>query len=92
MIMAGLPPEALDDPFRPPEEAVEVGCIHCGNSYSSDEIVWRNEPGKEGKGFWCCPIPGCDGIGFQFDIHPLDSLLEDEDEFDEFEAEDADEL
>jgi len=84
MIMAGLPPEALEDCFRPPDEAVQVQCIHCGNEYSSDEIVWRPEPDLDIKGFWCCPIPGCDGKGFQFDIFPLDT------EWEEFDDEDAD--
>jgi len=29
-------------------------------------------------GFWCCPIPGCDGIGFGFDILPVDPNYRDE--------------
>ena len=78
MIMAGLPPEALEDCFRPPDEAVQVECIHCGNEYSSDAIVWRSVPGKDIKGFWCCPIPGCDGVGFQFDIFPVGTWDDDE--------------
>ena len=92
MIMGGLPPDALSDPFKPPDEEVEVECIHCGKTYSSDEIAWRNDPtAPGGKGFWCCPMPGCDGIGFNFDIHPLESLLEDDDEDDEFDEDECDE-
>ena len=76
-----LPPEADDDPFKPPPEAVKVECIHCGNQYSSDQIVWRASP--DGKGFWVCPIEGCDGAGFGFDILPLDSGFFDPDDEDE---------
>ena len=83
MIMAGLPPEALEDCFRPPPEACMVECIHCGNEYSSDEIVWRSETDLDIKGFWCCPVPGCDGKGFQFDIFPLDTEWEDDEDYDE---------
>ena len=82
MIMAGLPPEALEDCFRPPDEAVQVECIHCGNKYSSDAIVWRPEPGLDIKGFWCCPIPGCGGTGFMFDIFPV-GTWDDDDDYDE---------
>ena len=85
MIMWGLPKEALEDPFRPPDVACQVRCLHCGQEYSSDTIVWRIEGGQ---GFWCCPIDGCGGRGYQFDMHPLDSLLwsddEDDDEDDDF--------
>ena len=30
------------------------------------------------RGFWCCPIPGCDGRGFCFDIFPTDPEWRDE--------------
>jgi len=76
MVMWGLSKEALDDPFRPPPEACLVFCLHCQQVYSSDDIVWREE---DGRGFWCCPVPGCGGMGFGFDIHPV----EDGDEIDE---------
>ena len=84
MIMAGLPPEALRDSFRPPDEPVRVECIHCGHEYSSDEIVWRRYP--DGKGFWCCPIEGCDGKGFTFDIFPVGAWEDDEYDEEEFDA------
>ena len=77
MAEPGLPKEALDDPFRPPEEPCIARCLHCGQEYSSDQIFWDGE-------FWSCPVEGCGGAGYQFDIHPLDSPLwggdEDEDE------------
>ena len=72
--MDDLPPEALNDPMRPPSTSVEVHCIHCGNEYESYLIAWREYAGKDGEihGFWCCPMPGCDGAGFCFDIFPTD--------------------
>jgi hypothetical protein len=89
MIMAGVPPEAREDPFSPPDEPVMVECIHCGSEYLSDRIVWR--VGPDGKGFWCCPIRGCDGMGFGFDIWPLDARVDDEsDEDDACEDDDDD--
>ena len=93
--------DSLSDPFRPPEEPVEVSCIHCGQTYTSDRIEWRMRTGADGSphGFWCCPIPGCDGIGFGFDILPTDPTYRDErggwfddeyDEEDEFDDDDED--
>ena len=75
-----LPKEAVEDPFRPPDEPCMVRCLHCGQEYLSSQIVWRD-------GFWMCPVEGCGGAGYQFDIHPLDSSLwggdEEEDEDDD---------
>ena len=90
MIMPNdLPKEALDDPFRPPPEPCAVRCLHCGMEYSSSEITWKSSP--EGGGFWCCPTDGCGGMGFSFDIFPLDSDIwlqgEDLDEAQELEIE-----
>ncbi len=78
--------EAAEDPFSPPEEPVQVQCLHCGLEYSSSEIVWRD-------GFWRCPTPGCGGAGFTFDIFPVGTFdgEGDEDEF-ELEVDDEDEL
>ena len=77
-----LPKEALEDPFRPPEEPGMVRCLHCGQEYLSSQIVWCD-------GFWSCPVEGCGGAGYQFDIHPLDSSLWGDDEEDD--DEDGDE-
>lgn len=68
------------DPFRPPEVPVEVSCLHCGRTYDSYLIEWREYYGEndEIKGFWCCPTPGCDGLGFGFDILPTDPDYRDE--------------
>lgn len=71
------PPKPDDgDPFGPPPISTLVCCLHCGREYDSYRIEWRAEPGK--RGFWCCPIPGCDGIGFGFDILPVDPDYQDE--------------
>ena len=68
MIVWRLPKEAMEDPFHPPRQPCDVFCVHCGQQYSSDKMRWQR---IGGRGFWCCPTPGCDGVGFQFDIFPL---------------------
>lgn len=55
-----------DDGFGPPLEQEQVACLHCGQQYSSDAIVYDN-------GFWSCPTPGCDGAGYTIDIYPITS-------------------
>ena len=61
------------DPFRPPAIPIEVRCLHCGKEYESYLIYWEESDAEGGTpGFWCCPIPGCDGKGFGFDIFPTD--------------------
>ena len=68
------------DPFGPPEVPIEVECLHCGQQYQSYLIEWRIETDADGKphGFWCCPTPGCGGMGFGFDILPTDPEYRDE--------------
>jgi putative addiction module component (TIGR02574 family) len=68
------------DPFRPPAVPTQVSCLHCGQEYDSYLIEWRVEPRADGtpQGFWCCPTPGCDGLGFGFDILPTDPNYQDE--------------
>jgi hypothetical protein len=63
-----------EDSFRPPRENTEVVCLHCGQKYDSYRIEWREFEKEDGtkQGFWCCPIEGCDGKGFCFDIYPTD--------------------
>lgn len=64
-------------PFAPPEIPIEVHCIHCGETYDSWQMEVRNEgPGDEPA--WCCATPGCDGLGFLFDIWPVDPEWRDE--------------
>jgi len=61
-----------NDPFAPPDEAVEVECIHCGETYMSDKMLWRpDRDDPDLGGDWCCPTSGCDGVGFGFDVHPV---------------------
>ncbi len=69
---APLNPEG--DPFHPPSIPTLVGCLHCGQEYDSYRIEWRIRTQAGGKpfGMWCCPIDGCDGAGFGFDIFPVD--------------------
>jgi len=68
------------DPFRPPDIVTEVECIHCGQTFESYLIHWvPGDPADPGEGFWSCPTPGCDGIGFLFDIWPTDPDWRDED-------------
>lgn len=73
-----LDPET--DPFRPPTISTLVACLHCGQEYESYRIEWRLHRDDEGRehGFWCCPIPGCDGLGFGCDIFPVDPHYRDE--------------
>jgi hypothetical protein len=90
-----------NDPFAPPVISTIVHCIHCGEEFDSYRIEWRVEHDADGPahGFWCCPMPGCDGKGFGFDIFPVDPDFRDEngelmwcsdgDEFDDDEWEDA---
>jgi hypothetical protein len=68
------------DPFHPPRDSVEVGCLHCGQTYQSDEIVWRLRESHDGliRGYWVCPVEGCGGAGFGFDIFPTDPHYRDE--------------
>jgi hypothetical protein len=68
------------DSFRPPAIPTLVACLHCQEEYESYRIEWRIETDGDGRphGFWCCPIPGCDGKGFFFDIFPVDPDYQDE--------------
>ncbi len=74
-------PTPAGDPFGPPTISTMVHCLHCGEEYDSYRIEWRVKTCRDGKrhGFWCCPIPGCDGAGFGFDIFPVDPEYRDDD-------------
>ena len=73
-------PDPDADPFRPPAVPIEVHCLHCDRDYDSYLIEWREQADEDGQlmGFWCCPTPGCDGLGFGFDILPTDPEYQDE--------------
>lgn len=79
--MAYDPLDPDRDPFHPPAISTLVHCIHCGEEYDSFRIEWRVEPDATGQphGFWCCPVPGCGGMGFGFDIFPVDPEYRNED-------------
>ena len=65
--------------FAPPQVAIEVECVHCGQIYDSSQIRFVPGAGPDGKeGAWCCPTIGCDGLGFLFDIWPTDPEWTDE--------------
>ncbi len=75
------PLDAQADCFHPPAIPTLVGCLHCGEEYDSYLIEWRVSTDANGKphGFWCCPMPKCDGRGFGCDIFPCDPEYRDED-------------
>src|SRR5260221_11653180 len=76
-----MPKGDRDDPdnFHPPEISILVHCLHCGEEYDSWQIEFREGEGPTGNaGAWCCPTPGCDGVGFCFDIFPVDPEWTDE--------------
>lgn len=63
---------ARRDIFRPPEEPVQVECLHCGATYSSSEMRWEFRRGwGAGRAIWWCKDTNCDGAGFEFDICPV---------------------
>lgn len=72
--MSDHPRDSDTDPFKPPAIPTQVFCLHCRQEYDSYLIEWRIETGANGAahGFWCCPMPNCDGRGFGFDIFPID--------------------
>lgn len=62
------------DCFAPPAEPCECYCLHCGRTFTSDQIWFQRVVGDPMgfEGFWMCPTPNCDGAGFTFDIFPTD--------------------
>jgi hypothetical protein len=68
------------DPYSPPAKPTVVSCIHCGEEFDSNRIQWRIDADADGKphGYWCCPTPQCNGMGFGFDIWPVDPAYQDE--------------
>ncbi|MEM6334562.1 MAG: hypothetical protein AAF823_14615 [Planctomycetota bacterium] len=76
------PDHPVADGFHPPSVPTLVGCLHCRQIYESFLIEWRVKPNRDGvpRGFWCCPIPGCDGAGFGMDIWPIDPEYDDPDD------------
>ena len=71
------PSDESEAPFAPPEVPVEVECLHCGETYQSDQMQLRYE-GPDGELAWVCATPGCGALGFGFDILPTDPNYRDE--------------
>jgi hypothetical protein len=80
----GAAEECSDDGFGPPKDPIMVECWHCGDKYSSSEMLRMYRPRMQasiveglGNGFstldplWWCKNRDCDGGGFGHDIHPL---------------------
>jgi hypothetical protein len=98
LVDADLDPDA--DPFKPPPGSILVHCIHCGEEYESYRIEWRVFDRPDGRhGLCCCPIEGCDGAGFGFDIFPVDEeqaaelgimMFSDDDDDEDFDSDDDD--
>jgi hypothetical protein len=56
------------DPFKKPVHTRLVTCLHCGDTYQSDEMVFE----QRFKGWfklWYCKNKDCSGAGYGFDIH-----------------------
>jgi hypothetical protein len=62
------------DGFPPPDEPINVACLHCGREYRSDTMIPPDGPRTPimQAGFWWCPTPDCDAGGFGIDIFPTD--------------------
>ena len=78
------PADGHEDGFGPPEKPINVKCLHCGDRYSSDEMVLAYRPqfqhpmvmmlGRDADrigALWWCKNLRCDGAGLGFDIHPV---------------------
>jgi hypothetical protein len=68
----GRPSKDADnlDPSRPPTLPTLVKCHRCGQEYESSRIEERLD-GDADRPQWCCPIVGCNGRGFGFNILPV---------------------
>lgn len=71
--------EAEKDVFHPPTIPTLCQCLHCGEEYESYLIQWNTDRLIAGRfGHWVCPTEDCDGVGFGFDILPIDPDYVDE--------------
>jgi hypothetical protein len=57
-----------DDCFGPPDAPVECFCLHCGHIYMSDLLLAID---VDGTTHYACPVKGCGGMGYKFDIFPV---------------------
>ena len=66
----GLLPD-FDSPMAPPAVSVMVRCLHCGKVYASSLMKWDGNIGE-----WVCvDAPRCDGVGYGYDVLPLDAFV-----------------
>ena len=68
------PADPQADHFRPPSIPTLVWCMHCHEEYDSWKMYYDISTDNDGResGVWRCGISGCDGVGFGFDIYPVD--------------------
>lgn len=66
-----------EDPFAPkPGRKRLVKCLHCGDEYTEDLVIFGTKPAASDapEPLWWCPTPGCDGAGVGFDIHSVRAM------------------
>lgn len=68
---SGRDSEGIGGLFPPPDEPIEVYCLHCGKEYMSSEMK-RPEEDANGLDMWGCATEGCGAAGFGCDIFPTD--------------------
>lgn len=68
-----------DSSFPPPDDPIEVICLHCGEKYRSDTMVFGplRPDDDDPLEMWHCPTEGCDAGGFGLDIFPTDPSWQD---------------
>jgi hypothetical protein len=62
--------QLVADTCRPPTAATLVKCQRCGQEYDTTRIEERFD-GDADRPQWCCPIAGCSGRSFGFNILPV---------------------
>ena len=61
-----------NDPFSPSKDGdKEMGCLHCGETFNEQEIVYEE---RFGRTLWWCPTEDCDGAGVGMDIRSADAM------------------
>lgn len=71
--------DKFDDDFAPSKANKRIKCIHCGDVYHEQELVWEarwfgplEECPSEDFAFWYCRNSDCDGMGIGCDMMYLD--------------------
>ncbi len=68
------PPGNYNDQMAPPEEDIEVECLHCGQRYCAHEMRYERRPEYSRDVLWWCKNPLCNGAGFDWDIFDVRQL------------------